>query len=137
VVIPIVDYGYNHNKGGDTNTSLLQSIGQQTVINPDEVGAQDTTEFEVTSSHKRQQIEQMISRDQFPDTTLRHIFPDRQDESRIQIAHRIMEENIKDLSDQDLEIYLTEFQYLIDSWLDEYEKQVFDNRTLQQVLREN
>jgi hypothetical protein len=47
-----------------------------------------------------------------------------------------MGEAIANLSDQELDVYLTEFQYLIESWLDEYEKQVFDNKTLQQVLRE-
>jgi len=69
-------------------------------------------------------------------TTLQNIFPEKQEETRIQKARLIMGDDIKDLSDEDLEVYLTEFQYLIDSWLDEYEKQVFSNKTLKETLME-
>jgi len=47
-----------------------------------------------------------------------------------------MGDDVKDLSDEDLEVYLTEFQYLIDAWLDEYEKEAFDNKTLREKLME-
>ena len=47
-----------------------------------------------------------------------------------------MGDDVKDLSDEDLDVYLTNFQYLIDSWLDEYEKQVFNNKTLKEILKE-
>lgn len=67
---------------------------------------------------------------------LRQIFPEQHEETRIQKARTIMGEAIKDLTDEELDKYLIEFQYLIDSWLDEYEQQVFGGITLQQVLRE-
>lgn len=66
--------------------------------------------------------------------SLNRIFPNRQEENRVQQARRIMGQDIADLSDGDLEIFLTEFQYLIDSWLDEYERKVFDNKTLKELL---
>ena len=47
-----------------------------------------------------------------------------------------MGDDVKDLSDEDLEVFLTEFQYLIDCWLDEYEKQVFNNKTLKELMKE-
>jgi hypothetical protein len=59
------------------------------------------------------------------ETALQHIFPAKQEETRIQKARLIMGD-----------VYLTNFQYLIDSWLDEYEKQVFDNKTLKEKLKE-
>ncbi len=70
------------------------------------------------------------------ETALQHIFPAKQEETRIQKARLIMGDDVKDLSDEDLDVYLTNFQYLIDSWLDEYEKQVFDNKTLKEILKE-
>lgn len=54
----------------------------------------------------------------------------------MQKARRIMGDDVKDLSDEDLEVFLTEFQYLIDCWLDEYEKQQFDGKTLKEKLME-
>jgi hypothetical protein len=64
------------------------------------------------------------------------IFPTQQEENRIQKARRVMGDDIKDLTDEDLDVYLTEFNFLLDSWLDDYERSVFDNKTLQQLLRE-
>jgi len=36
------------------------------------------------------------------------------------------------LADEDIEAYVTEFQYLIDGWLDDFERQAFDGQTLKQ-----
>ena len=70
------------------------------------------------------------------ESTLIRIFPGKQEETRIQKARLIMGDDVKDLSDEDLEVFLTEFQYLIDCWLDEYEKQVFNNKTLKELMKE-
>ena len=67
---------------------------------------------------------------------LRQIFPEQQEESSVQKARKIMGEAINNLTDAELDKYLTEFQYLIDSWVDDYERQVFEGLTLQQVTRE-
>lgn len=40
------------------------------------------------------------------------------------------------LSDEELEVYITEFQHLIDEWLDDFECQAFDGQTLKQVLNQ-
>jgi len=45
-----------------------------------------------------------------------------------------MGELVTDLSDEELEVYMTEFQYLIDAWFDDFERQAFDGQTLKQVL---
>ena len=68
------------------------------------------------------------------ENALNNIFTDKQEETRIQKARLIMGDDVKDLSDEDLEVFLTEFQYLIDCWLDEYEKQVFNNKTLRELI---
>ena len=70
------------------------------------------------------------------ESALNNIFPTKQEETRVQRARLIMGDDVKDLSDEDLEVFLTEFQYLIDCWLDEYEKQVFNNKTLREIMKE-
>lgn len=65
-----------------------------------------------------------------------YIFPESPEENKVQKARGILGELVKDVPDEELAIYLTQFQYLLDSWLDQYEKQLFNNLTLQQLLRE-
>jgi len=67
---------------------------------------------------------------------LKNIFPEHKEETRVQRARQTMGEAVARLSNQELEEYLTEFQFLVDSWLDEFEKIVFNNVTLKQLLRE-
>jgi hypothetical protein len=68
--------------------------------------------------------------------TLQSIFPTKQDETKLIKARRILGDIATDISDTELESNIAEFQYLVDSWLDEFEKQIFDNKTLIEVLRE-
>ncbi|OQA02912.1 MAG: hypothetical protein BWY68_00885 [bacterium ADurb.Bin400] len=67
---------------------------------------------------------------------LKTIFPTEKEESWLKRARRILGEIAVGLSDSELETYLTEFEFLLDGWIDEFEKQLFDNRTLREVLRE-
>ncbi|MFA7253334.1 MAG: hypothetical protein WC107_02145 [Patescibacteria group bacterium] len=70
------------------------------------------------------------------ESSLSSLFGDNQEESKIQKARAILGETAIDIPDNELNTYLTEFQYLLDEWLDEYEKQLFNGKTLQQLLRE-
>jgi len=65
-----------------------------------------------------------------------YIFPESPEENKIQKARAVLGEITKDVPDEELAVYITQFQYLLDSWLDEYEKQTFNNLTLQELLRE-
>ena len=71
------------------------------------------------------------------ETALKNIFPEQKEETEIKKARRIMGDEIKGLTDEELKIYLAEFHYLIDGWLNSYEMQVFNGLTLQQMLRED
>ncbi len=55
-------------------------------------------------------------------------------ESQLEKSRRILGEVASDIPDDDLQIFLTEIQYLINSWFDHYEKQVFNGQTLRQIL---
>ena len=68
------------------------------------------------------------------DTALQRIFKPAVEETKLQKARSIMGSELGGLSDEDLEVYLTEFQHLIDTWLDAYEKELFDGFTLRQLL---
>lgn len=70
------------------------------------------------------------------DTALRTIFPGAAEETKLQRARRILQEVAQDVSDEQLEVFVTSLQCLIDSWLDCYEKEVFDGLTLREVLHE-
>ena len=65
---------------------------------------------------------------------LGRIFVTDQEQTRIQKTRGIMGELVADLSDEELEVYMTEFQYLIDEWLDGFERQAFGGQTLKQIL---
>ena len=70
------------------------------------------------------------------DEALRSIFKPAAQETLLQKTRGIMGETLGNLPDDELEIHITKLQHLIDYWMDEYEKQLFDGKTLQQVLRE-
>ena len=64
------------------------------------------------------------------------MLPDSKEENKIQKARRILGEIAEDQSDDQIQTFITELQYLIDSWLDSFENQVFEGLTLKQLLRE-
>lgn len=68
------------------------------------------------------------------DTALQGIFKSTQEETRLQQARHIMAGAIDSLSDEELEVYLAEFQHLLEEWLDAFECELFDGQTLKQVL---
>ncbi len=68
------------------------------------------------------------------DAALQSIFKSTQEETRLQQARRTMGAGIDCLPDEELEVCLTEFQHLLDEWFDSFEQEVFDGRTLRQVL---
>lgn len=70
------------------------------------------------------------------DEALNRIFSNTQEETRLLKARRIMGDVVAETSDEDLEIFLTEFQYLIDSWLDEFERLSYGGQTLKEMLQE-
>lgn len=65
---------------------------------------------------------------------LGRIFLSDQEQTRIQKVRSIMGDLVTPLADEELETYMTEFQHLIDEWLDEFERQAFDGQTLRQAL---
>jgi len=70
------------------------------------------------------------------ETALNNIFPQQSEENRIFRTRRILGMTAKTLSDGQIETIVTEFQFMIDSWLDEFERNVFNGMTLKEILNE-
>ena len=91
---------------------------------------------EIVAGQGKEVIQSLHNREQVLEAALRHFLPDSKEDTQIQKARRIMGEDVKKLTDEELETYLTEFNYLIKGWIDSYEKEIFNGITLQQLLRE-
>ncbi len=59
-----------------------------------------------------------------------------QEDKQQQQVRKILGDLAKDFSSQELKAITTEVQFLVDSWLNSYEKQIFKGLTLQQLLNE-
>jgi hypothetical protein len=70
------------------------------------------------------------------ENVLNSMFPSRQEENNITRTRRSLGEVSKKFSDEQMLAIISEFQFLIDTWLDEYEKEVFKGMTLKEVLNE-
>ena len=70
------------------------------------------------------------------ESSLSSLFGDNKEESKVQKARAVLGETAINIPDDELAAYLTEFQCLLDGWLDVYEKQIFNGKTLQQLIRE-
>jgi len=70
------------------------------------------------------------------ETSLRTIFSQEIEESKLSGTKRRLGETAKNLTDEQIECMVTDFQYLIDTWLDEFEQDVFEGKTLKKLLGE-
>jgi hypothetical protein len=62
--------------------------------------------------------------------------PTSEEESRVEKLRRVLGADVQSLTDAEAEVFLTKFNFLLDSWLDEYELKTFNGKTLKQLLRE-
>lgn len=56
------------------------------------------------------------------------------EDSRTIHLRRALGETSQLLSDEQVEVIAGQFQFLIDSWLDEFEKEIFDGLTLKEII---
>lgn len=61
--------------------------------------------------------------------------PDPEDKD-IQQTRKILGEVAKDLSADELKDIASEVQYLVNSWLDDFERGIFEGKTLKEILHE-
>jgi hypothetical protein len=92
-------------------------------------------ELEVASLIRRQASHHKTDRNL--DQALGRIFPTSKEETLIQRVRQSMGSQVSNVTDEELEKYLTELQSLVGHWFDLYEQQIFGGQTLQQVLRKD
>lgn len=110
---------------------------QTQLLNPAETTTQNNrVESKFASSPPVDAYQEMAPRHIDQKVILDSIFPTRQEETKIAKARRILEDVGSELSDEELEIYLIKFEFLLDTWIDNFEKQIFEGKTLNQLLRE-
>lgn len=68
------------------------------------------------------------------ENAIQRIFADHTKDTRVAKARRIMGNSLKALSDEEVELYLTEMEHIVDSWFDTFERTIFDNETLSELL---
>ncbi len=86
----------------------------------------NVTQSPLSSSHPLAPLEK----------ALQDILPQNTEENTVVKTRRILGEKAKSLSDEQIECAVTEFQFLITNWLDEFEKDIFNGMTLKEVLNE-
>ena len=70
------------------------------------------------------------------DISFNRIFTKNPEEKMVLKMRRMLGETANKLTDEKVECLATEFQFLINAWLDEYERDVFEGMTLKEVLNE-
>ena len=65
---------------------------------------------------------------------LSSIFPTKTEETKATRTRRILGDTAKTLSDEQIEAITTQFQFLVETWLDQFEKDVFEGQTLKELL---
>ncbi len=67
---------------------------------------------------------------------LNSFLPDQSEENKVARMRKHLGKTAETLSNPQVETIITEFQFLIDTWMDEYEREVFNGLTLKEVLNE-
>ncbi|OGK38713.1 hypothetical protein A3F03_02660 [Candidatus Roizmanbacteria bacterium RIFCSPHIGHO2_12_FULL_41_11] len=68
---------------------------------------------------------------------LNNIFPLQSEENKTSRMRKALGEAAYSLSNEQIETIIIEFQFLVDTWLDEYEREVFKGLTLKEVINED
>ncbi len=58
------------------------------------------------------------------------------DEEKLQKAKDILGSLCEQLTDEQIKTIITEIQFLTDTWLDEFEREIFNGKTIQELLSE-
>ncbi len=69
--------------------------------------------------------------------SINSLFPTPAEENKIQQARSILKDIGKSQTDEQIQTAISEFEFLIYEWLDEYEKLMFEGKTLKDLLQIN
>lgn len=67
--------------------------------------------------------------------SLNALFPQTSQQTKTQKTRQILGNEATDLTDEQLETYIVQFEYLVGGWLDVFEKNLFQGKTLKELLK--
>lgn len=70
------------------------------------------------------------------ENAIKSVFPEKEEERKIAKTRSTLGEVGTKLSAEQIECINSEFQFLAETWLDEFEKGVFEGKTLKEILNE-
>lgn len=69
--------------------------------------------------------------------TLDELFPEQErDNKDLKLAKQTLKDLAWELSPEELKIVISEVQFLCESWLDDFERSIFNGQTLRELLHE-
>jgi hypothetical protein len=91
----------------------------------------ETAPKENNISHSSGEISQSLNQ------SLNSLFPEQQfEEKDVQRVRKILGRRVFNLSQEQIKDIAVEVQYLATNWLDEFERKIFNNLTLNELLHE-
>ena len=72
-----------------------------------------------------QNVEQLLST----------FLPELPEQTKLSKARQILGEQGRNITDDQLETFIAQFEFLLNCWLDSYEKQLFTGKTLKELTR--
>ena len=76
------------------------------------------------------------NRDELFNQTLHAIFPNNTEEQKLATARTTLELPATVYSDEKLAVLLADFEFMANTWLDTFERQQFNGKTLTELLKE-
>ncbi len=70
------------------------------------------------------------------ENVLSEIFPQPTEENKVYRTRQLLGSRAQNLSDEEIETIISEFDYLINTWLDVFEKNIFQGMTLKEILKD-
>ncbi|MEO8581226.1 MAG: hypothetical protein ABI425_01455 [Patescibacteria group bacterium] len=66
---------------------------------------------------------------------LKQFMPETAEQTKINKVRHILGERAKTIEDSQLETLIAQCEYLLDCWLDDYERNLFDGKTLKEIVK--
>ncbi len=93
---------------------------------------EDTTQFPI-SSKEQLHFESSFSTNNLHSLNIPSI--EHKEETKADKARQILGENAKNIPTEQLDTFVAQLEFLTNSWLDSYEKQLFDGKTLREITK--
>lgn len=110
---------------------------QQSLITEEQIVEPALKVFEEVTTKSPSELSQIHDIPSSINQSLDELFPEQQyDEKNLQRAKDILGEEAAQFTNGQLKDIVSEVQYLVESWLDDFERDIFEGLTLKELLHE-